>query len=139
MRKDHNGCLCYFLLGDQFARNVFRGQAAAFACAPRTESLAKEILDDRVRYDKYTTYEKLFVLLTLEHAENKELTQRAVDEFKKITAAYPEEKNMKMFEKYAIDHHECVVKYGRYPGRNQALGRENTPEEQEYNDAGKGY
>ena len=139
MRKCHYSSLCYILLGDQFARNVFRGKAAAFACAPRTESLAREILDDWKRYDRYVNYEKTFILLVLEHSENKDDTARAVEEFKKISESCPEDETIKKFVASAIDHHECVLKYGRYPARNLPLGRENTPEEQEYVDAGKGY
>lgn len=139
MKEDHFGSLCYFLLGDQFARNVFRGKAEAFACAPRTESLAKEILDDPERYNKYKNYEKFFVVVVLMHSENKEDTARAITELEKVRDEHPETPGLSLMAKSAVDHHEVVSKYGRYPARNKPLGRENTPEEQEYIDAGKGF
>jgi len=42
---------------------------------------------------------------------------------------------VKVFElnlKFGNSHLDCVSQFGRYPGRNTALGRENTPEEEEY-------
>lgn len=70
LREDHYGRLVYCLLGDQFARNIFRGKPEAFACAPRTESLVREILSDRDVYDQYRNYEKTFLLMVMMHSEN---------------------------------------------------------------------
>ena len=37
-----------------------------------------------------------------------------------------------MVHTYAKNHHDTIVKFGRYPYRNEVLGRESTPEEVEY-------
>ena len=34
--------------------------------------------------------------------------------------------------KFATDHNEIVMKFGRYPHRNEAMGRESTPEEEQF-------
>jgi uncharacterized protein (DUF924 family) len=90
MRKDHYGCLAYFLLGDQFTRNIYRGKKEAFECAPRTESLAKEIVADRERYDKYKNYEKIFIITVLMHAENKDDVQKCLEEYDILAKANPD-------------------------------------------------
>ena len=33
---------------------------------------------------------------------------------------------------YARQHAEVIARYGRFPSRNAALGRQSTPEEKEY-------
>ncbi len=35
-------------------------------------------------------------------------------------------------DKYALNHLELIEKFGRFPHRNEILGRENTPEEALY-------
>ena len=90
MRKDHYGALAYFLLGDQFSRNIYRDKAEAFALAEKCESLAKEILADRERYDKYRNFEKTFILMVLMHAERVEDVQKCKDEFEILAKANPQ-------------------------------------------------
>ena len=90
MRKDHYGQLAYFILGDQFTRNIYRDKKEAFECAPRTESLAKEILADRESYDKFRNYEKIFVITVMMHSENKEDVQKCLEEYAILEKANPD-------------------------------------------------
>ena len=115
MRKNHYGALAYFLLGDQFARNVFRNKKEAFSCAEKCESLAKEILADRERYDKYRNYEKTFILMAMMHAENAADIQRCKDEFEIIAKTNPDQKGFGMFVNFSQKHLDQVVQFGRYP------------------------
>ena len=139
MRKDHYGSLAYFLLGDQFARNIYRGKKESFECAPRTETLAKEILADRERYNKYKIYEKVFVITVLMHAENKEDVQKCLEEYEILAKENPDHDALKSGVKISQQHLDLVVKYGRYPARNEAIGRESTPEELEFLKGDTGY
>jgi uncharacterized protein (DUF924 family) len=41
--------------------------------------------------------------------------------------------------RYAKAHREVIVRFGRFPHRNRALGRINTPDEQAWLDAGGGF
>ena len=50
--------------------------------------------------------------------------------------------NYQMFDNYlgfAERHREVIRRFGRFPHRNAALGRSNTPEEQAWLDAGGGF
>ena len=71
------------------------------------------------------------------HSENSKDIQQCADlasqfaeECKKDGNAF--EKGFAMQAKFALDHKEPVDKFGRYPSRNEALGRESSPEELEY-------
>jgi uncharacterized protein (DUF924 family) len=103
--------------------------------------LVKQILADRERYNKYKNYEKMFLLMAIEHSEKasdglmciKEMEQLASDNKEKmpdfVSKMMEGEKGLIQFAK---DHYKVIEKFGRYPVRNIALNRENTPEETEY-------
>jgi len=40
-------------------------------------------------------------------------------------------------DKYALNHLELIERFGRFPHRNECLGRENTAEEESYLSDGK--
>ena len=46
---------------------------------------------------------------------------------------------VELYTKYAIEHLQVIERFGRFPHRNRALGRESTPEEQAWLDAGGGF
>ncbi len=81
--------------------------------------------------------------MPLEHAEDKVLCARMLTELDKVSdevkAATPElheeggvGKMIAAFHKFGVSHNDTVQQFGRYPHRNEVLGRESTPEEVEY-------
>jgi uncharacterized protein (DUF924 family) len=60
--------------------------------------------------------------MPLEHSEDIEDQHRAMAEFQKRDP---------FNYKFAVLHHDQIERFGRFPGRNQALGRVSTPEERE--------
>jgi uncharacterized protein (DUF924 family) len=76
----------------------------------------------------------VFAYLPLEHAEDKALQQRSVELFEALCAEVPTEqrKPFEEFLDYARRHREVIVRFGRFPHRNVALGRPSTPEETLY-------
>ena len=125
---DRQGLLALLILLDQFPRNLFRGEAKAFAGDPRARSLAESALAKG--WDKdLSAVEKLFVYLPFEHSEALADQERSVALFSALAAEHP---GCDGFLDYARRHHEVIARFGRFPHRNAALGRPSTPEETSY-------
>ena len=109
------------ILLDQFSRNMFRGSAKAFEADGLALELCKEALA-KGWVDKLPKPLPTFFLMPLQHSEKMEDQERSVAEFQSRDP---------LNYKYAILHREQIQRFGRFPGRNQALGRVSTPEERE--------
>ena len=125
--------LALVLLLDQLARNAHRGTPRAFAGDARALALAREALasgaDRALR-----PLERAFLLLPLEHAEDRDAQRESVARFRALEADAPAEWRALLaeFTRYAEAHAEIVLRFGRFPHRNAVLGRESTPEERAY-------
>lgn len=113
---------------DQFPRNLFRGDARAFAGDARALKLALALVDDTS--DKLLQpAQRTFVYLPLEHAEDHVMQARSVALFEALAAEAPE---LQDTLDYARKHQQVISEFGRFPHRNAALGRPSTPDEVEY-------
>ena len=124
------GALALLILLDQIPRNVFRDSGHAFA----TDSLARHYAARAVEagFDAQSEASlRLFFYLPFEHAEDMGDQHRSVE---LITAMG----NAELIG-YANAHRDVIVRFGRFPHRNHALGRINTPDEQAWLDAGGGF
>ena len=127
------GRLALILLTDQFPRNIWREQAAAFAFDVLALRWAKEALalglDTRAR-----AIERVFLYLPLEHSENLADQQHAVRLFEALAASVSTELRPAFdgFLDYARRHLEIIERFGRFPHRNAALGRETTAAEADF-------
>lgn len=116
----HDGALALLLLLDQFPRNMFRGSAHAFATDGLARGIANRAIDRG--FDRIVAADmRPFFYLPFEHSERVEDQARSCALF----VAASDEANIK----WARLHAEIIGKFGRFPHRNEALGRENTPEE----------
>ena len=123
-----HGLLAQLIVLDQFPRNLFRGEAQAFAGDPQARQLAARALAQG--WDKgLCAVEKLFLYLPFEHSEALADQQRSLALF---TALAAEHAGCEGFLDYAQRHHEVIARFGRFPHRNAALGRPSTPEETIY-------
>ena len=109
------------ILLDQFSRNMFRGKARAFEADGLALELCKEALD-RGWVDQLPKPLPTFFLMPLQHSENLGDQERSVAEFRDRDP---------LNYKYALLHRDQIKRFGRFPGRNEALGRVSTPEERE--------
>ena len=109
------------ILLDQFSRNMFRGKARAFEADGLALELCKEALA-KGWVDRLPKPLPTFFLMPLQHSEKMEDQERSVAEFRDRDP---------LNYKYALAHREQIMRFGRFPGRNQALGRVSTPEERE--------
>ncbi len=117
-----HSCLALVILLDQFPRNMFRGEARAFAADSQARVAAREILVQG--WDKQMTRsEQLFAYLPFEHSEALADQDLSCDLMKEFD---PEQ------VRYAIRHREIIERFGRFPHRNGILGRESTAAEIEF-------
>ena len=112
------------VLLDQFPRNMFRGTARAFAADPLARDAARHIVDGPL-HEELLTVEKLFAYLPFEHSEDIGDQNRCVALFR----ALEDHEEKQNWVDYAVAHQVIVDKFGRFPHRNEALGRNDTPEE----------
>jgi uncharacterized protein (DUF924 family) len=129
------GRLALVILLDQFSRNAFRGTPKAFA----QDAKARQIVQEGIArgHDRgLGTIEALFFGLPIEHAEDLALQHQSVAWYEKLAADAPP--HLAQLAAGALDfaklHRDVIERFGRYPQRNQALGRTTTPEEQVYLD-----
>ena len=123
------GTLAYLVLTDQLPRNIHRGTALSFASDIRARAAARRALDEG--WDlKVPEPERQFFYMPLEHSEDIADQELAV---KLMEERMPSDPEMAL---HARAHREMIRRYGRFPGRNAALGRENSPEEATFLAAG---
>jgi len=129
------GILALIILLDQFSRNIYRGTANAFA----QDSLALEICLRGIEkgFDKMLhPVERLFFYMPLEHSEDLEIQRKSVEYFFMMEKLYPTPPSLASmaseFRKYAEMHYVIIERFGRFPHRNEILGRESTTEEIEF-------
>lgn len=125
-RRD-DGLVALLILLDQFPRNLYRGSPQAFAADARALALAKETVRSR-RDLELPPLERIFVYLPYEHSEDIEDQERCIALF----AALEDELPGAELVKWAQAHYDIIRRFGRFPHRNAALGRETTPEEAEF-------
>ncbi len=127
------GRLALILLLDQFSRNIHRGTPTAFSSDGRALSLCLGGLEkghDRM----LRPCERMFFYLPLEHAEDPVHQSRCVGLFEELLREAPESGHALIAEAlaYAWKHRDIIDRFGRFPHRNEILGRTSTPEEENY-------
>jgi uncharacterized protein (DUF924 family) len=124
------GTLALILLLDQFPRNIFRRSPRAYAGDAQALALCCQGLADGQDRQLALT-ERAFFYLPLEHAEDLRMQERSVEMFESLlSAATPEWREVGQgFLDYAIRHRDIIARFGRFPHRNDVLGRPSTPEE----------
>jgi uncharacterized protein (DUF924 family) len=122
--------LALVILLDQFTRNVYRGQARAFAGDARAQQLVLRTLDAG-EDESLARVGRVFLYMPLMHAENLTLQERCVERFTALHASSPPELRDKLASnlRFAEQHRDIVKRFGRFPHRNTALARETTAEE----------
>lgn len=122
--------LARILVLDQFTRNLFRGEARAFAGDAAALALATKLVGSG-RDKNLPPMRRWFVFMPFMHSESLLEQERSVALFD----ALRREAQEAAFESaygYALRHREIVERFGRFPHRNAALGRPSTPEEEEF-------
>lgn len=121
------------LLLDQFTRNVHRGQARAFAGDGRAQKLVLQTLA-LAQDTELPRVGRIFLYMPLMHAESLTLQDECVMRFTQLLSTAPPELHDTLASnlRFAQQHNDIIQRFGRFPHRNAALGRETTPEEAEF-------
>ena len=117
--------LAQILLLDQFTRNAFRGSARSFAGDARALAAASRMVGSR-QDEALAPFMRGFVYLPFEHAEGMAMQDEAIRLFTKLANDAPEHADML---DYAHRHRAVIERFGRFPHRNEILGRLSTAEE----------
>lgn len=122
---DEDGCLALTIVLDQFPRHMYRGKPESFAADKKALLTAKYAISRG--YDQIMSPVKRgFLYLPFQHSEELHDQKRSVELYGAMKDVNPTGYD------YAVRHLKVIEKYGRFPHRNEILGRESTPEEIEY-------
>jgi len=131
--------LSLILLLDQFPRSMFRGTARAFATDQA--ALALTLSGMAAAADAaLNIVERMFFYMPLQHAENGEAQEESVVAYRRLLSEAPPELQT-IFAgalRSAENHRAIVARFGRFPHRNLALGRESSDEEKDWLSKGGG-
>jgi len=135
-RSDPASCLALVLVNDQFRRNVFRNDPRAFAMDETTRVIVKQAIEEQ-RDRAVALVRRCFFYLPLMHSESLEDHDLAKQQFVALIddAKRRAPQQVSMFEnnlEYEHKHRVIIERFGRYPHRNEVLGRASTPEETEF-------
>lgn len=123
-RETALGRLAEIIVLDQFPRNMYRDQAAAFA----NDHLARQLTHDAVAAgadEELATEQRSFLYMPLMHSESPSDHEIAVE-------LYASDSGLADNLKFEHLHKGIIDRFGRYPHRNEILGRISTPAELEF-------
>jgi uncharacterized protein (DUF924 family) len=119
---DAQGALALLILLDQFPRNAFRGTARMYASDAKARAIARSAI--AIRFDLSVEPDlRNFFYLPLMHSEDLADQQQAVALARAIGGEAL---------RFALMHRDIIERFGRFPHRNEMLGRASTPEEQKF-------
>ncbi len=120
------GGLALVLVLDQFPRNMFRNDPRAFATDQQAQQVAERVI--AAGFDRQLrSVERYFVYVPFMHSEKREHQQRSVTLFQQLA-----EQREYFDTSYAVRHKDVIDRFGRFPHRNNVLGRASTSEELEF-------
>lgn len=115
--KDAYKVLGLIICLDQFRRNLNRGSGLAFAFDDQALALAIYLVDSGMDKDIEDGL-RMFAHMPYMHSENLAMQEKALELFNN--------------SEFAVIHYDLIKAYGRFPHRNEVLGRENTEAELEF-------
>ena len=122
-RENAEGRLAEIIVLDQFSRNLYRDRPASFAQDPMALALAQETiqrgLDQNLRPEQ-----RSFLYMPFMHSESKIIHEQALKLFEDLGNPI----NLDFEKKHKV----IIDRFGRYPHRNEILGRQPTAEEIEF-------
>lgn len=122
-RKSAQGRLAEIIILDQFSRNIFREKPEAFTWDNQSLVLAQEAIFNGAM-DELEAKQQPFLIMPYMHSESKLIHEQAVVLFSRPGMEY----NLD----FELRHKEIIDRFGRYPHRNAILGRDSSPEEENF-------
>ncbi len=122
-RSTPRGRLAEILVLDQFSRQIYRNSAKAFAWDSMALVLSQEAIRQKA-HQELSAPKRAFLYMPYMHSESQAIHREAMELFSEPGLEY----NLD----FEIKHKKIIDRFGRYPHRNEVLGRESTPEEIEF-------
>lgn len=132
-RNEPEGCLASILVLDQFPRNIYRGLPQSFSYDKAARDLAEHFLSCGFA-QSLTLLQCVFAYLPYEHSEALKDQQHSVLLYQQLLhRADAEARGMfENFLDFAVRHRQIIEKFGRFPHRNEILGRHSSAEELDF-------
>lgn len=118
-----SGCLALCILLDQIPRNIFRGDAKAYASDEKARAVCKHAIETGLN-KALTADQSRFLYMPLMHSEALADQDLSIQMFAEAGLAQQSE--------FAHHHRGIIEKFGRFPHRNEKLGRISSKEEIAY-------
>ncbi|MCY4379513.1 MAG: DUF924 domain-containing protein [Candidatus Dadabacteria bacterium] len=129
------GTVAFIIVVDQFPRNIYRDTPEAFSRDLLALRVCLEGIEKGFDRDLHPTH-RTFFYLPLMHSEDLEIQGLSVEKYSALENEYTSHPQIRETLAYSTDfagrHFDIIKRFGRYPHRNAALGRESTPEETEF-------
>ena len=122
-RQTPRGRLAEIIVLDQFSRNMYRDQPQSFASDPLALALSQEAIIAEADQE-LTPTEKSFLYMPFMHSESAAIH--------KVAVALYEANGIESNYQFELKHKAIIDEFGRYPHRNEILGRVSTPAELEF-------
>jgi uncharacterized protein (DUF924 family) len=122
--------LAAVIVFDQFSRNMFRGTAHAFTSDRLARAVAANALANGFDTQLADEQKRHFLYMPFMHSEALPDQERCVALFEALGGDAT---------KYAVEHRDIIARFGRFPHRNRALGRETTEDEHAFLADHKGF
>ncbi|HGW8503223.1 TPA: DUF924 family protein [Raoultella ornithinolytica] len=122
-RESSSGRLAEIIVLDQFSRNLFRNSPLSFAADGMALALAQELVK-QPDFDQLPVERRDFALLPFMHSESPIIHAAAL----RLYQRYASTRSLRA----ETEHKRVIDQFGRYPYRNQAVGRKSTPEERRW-------
>lgn len=124
-KNSADGALALIIVLDQFPRNMFRDHADSFSTDAQARAVAARAIDKG--FDLATVENlRLFFYMPFMHSENMTDQDKSVALFAERLG----KDNQQYF--YALEHRAEIARFGRFPSRNPALGRQTTDDEHQF-------
>lgn len=120
------GSLALIIILDQFPLNMFRGQRNSFSTEAKTILLSKSAIAQE-QHNQLSNEQKGFLYMPLMHSENLVDHNQCIEHFSIV--------GLEDSLRFAMHHRELIIRFGRFPHRNDILGRKSTQEELAYLDS----
>jgi uncharacterized protein (DUF924 family) len=124
-REEASSCLALVILLDQFPRNMLRGDPRSYATDEKAQETAEYAVDHALDRE-LPEFQRMFLYMPFMHSEDLEHQRRSVELFRGLGDSDTDSAS------YAVRHMEIIERFGRFPHRNEVLGRHTTPEEAEF-------
>lgn len=123
--RDVDGALALVLIFNQLPRHMFRGTPQAYETDERARAVSRQVIE--LGFDHLVPIQKRrFFYLPFKHSEDMKDQELSLSLFEKLKAKEP------LFYEYALRDYKIIEKFGRFPQRNEILGRESSADELAY-------